>query len=87
MRTVTPMRAIGCGAVAIILLAALVSGCSSRPDTRYLESHELAPLRVPAGLDSPAMSASMEIPAPARGADGDEPVPDIEIPPRRIGGP
>lgn len=81
------MRAGCCTAAVVVLLAALVSGCANRPDTRYLESRELAPLRIPEGLDSPVTNDTMAIPAPAGDATaGGERPADIEVPPRRIGG-
>lgn len=86
MRATRIMRAAGAGAAVLAVLAALATGCANRPDTRYLESRELAPLRIPPGLDAPVESDAMEIPAPAAGAPGDRPA-DIEIPPRRIGAP
>lgn len=79
-------RRAGWCAAGIVLLAALVSGCSNRPDTRYLESRELAPLRIPEGLDAPVTNDAMAIPAPAADAAAGEWPADIEIPPRRIGG-
>lgn len=75
-------------ALLVVTLAAVVAsgGCAAKKDTRYLESRQLDPLEVPAGLDTPAHTTMMEIPEPARraGAQEAEIGVELELPPRRI---
>lgn len=63
-----------------------LSGCAAKKDTRYLESREQSALAIPAGLDTPGYTQTMEIPRPgaARSAGADETGVDLELPPRRV---
>ena len=65
--------------LALLALAVALASCGmSKPDLRYRDSRLQPPLSIPAGVDSPAYSASMEIPrAGSPGAEGL----DIELPP------
>lgn len=85
----TPRRGwTGAWTLALLIAGAALSGCASKPDTRYLESRQLAPLAIPAGLDTPAYTQTMEIPKPNPRADrGDDAEADLELPPRRIAAP
>lgn len=69
----------------LLALAAMlgVAGCATKKDTRYLHSHQPAPLEVPVGLDTPAYTQTMAV--PTAGATRDERTPEeLETPPRRI---
>jgi uncharacterized lipoprotein len=56
-------------------------GCATKKDTRYLKSTLGAPLTIPAGLDTPQYTQTMEIPPVAPGAGKAGETGDIEKPP------
>lgn len=64
----------------LLCVVALLAACASKPDTRYRDSVDGPPLAIPAGLDTPAWSRAMEIPA-ARATTTDGIDDDIEKPP------
>ena len=65
-----------------------LGGCGpTKKDTRYRASALGPPLTIPAGLDTPAYTQTMEIPPPAPGAKPVEPGVDIELPPPMVRGP
>lgn len=48
----------------MLMVAVTLGGCASyRPDTRYLESEQRPPLRIPAGMDTPDYNEEMLIPS------------------------
>lgn len=67
--------------LACALLVAALAGCASKPDTRYLGSVDGQPLTIPAGLDTPAYSRAMEIPAARGSVERPDEALDIEKPP------
>jgi uncharacterized lipoprotein len=70
--------------LAAMLVAMLGSaGCAAKKDTRYLHSHQPAPLEVPVGLDTPAYTQTMALPAAGAARDARAPE-ELETPPRRI---
>lgn len=67
--------------LALLALAVALASCGmSKPDLRYRDSRLQPPLSIPAGVDSPAYSASMEIPRAGSAGPGAEGL-DIELPP------
>ncbi|MBK8162678.1 MAG: hypothetical protein IPK65_05885 [Gammaproteobacteria bacterium] len=67
--------------LALLALAVALASCGmSKPDLRYRDSRLEPPLSLPAGVDSPGYSASMEIPRAGSAAPGAEGL-DIEFPP------
>lgn len=73
------MRLIMASMPAIVCLS-MLAACAGKPDMSYRDSVDGPPLVIPAGLDTPARSPAMEIPA-ARAAVPDSAGDDIEKPP------
>jgi hypothetical protein len=75
-----PSRALLSAAGLAAVLSALLPGCAAEKDVSYRKSRLLPPLNVPAGLDAPAYTQTMEIPPSAVPAPGPKDG-DIEKPP------
>jgi hypothetical protein len=71
----------------LVIPIAVLGGCATKKDTRYRAGTLRPPLTIPAGLDTPAYTQTMEIPAAAPGAKPVEPGVDIELPPPMVRGP
>ena len=71
---------------AILTTSLAVTGCATKKDTRYRDSTLRPVLTIPAGLDTPAYTETMEIPAASPGAKPPEQGADIELPPPMVKG-